>query len=590
MTRAQLIAYITGILALTGTLVGLSLWTGSIDPETGFPDPITVDGKTIEFTWTDDNTNEDLIIYTDKATYTNGLSHAEVYIALHNNSGVKQNVSFGGYFRDTGKRVDELSVLVEVTEEFSDTTRVENCRRPKDYTTVTTATGTVQVCDVFIDQVNTWQETSLQWVPLPQEDRNQLADTASLSKTGRTQKSVEDFIADKVANYEMEIGEVVYLKALVKFPPNSEDNWYFEAVGSEGAYGHLDPWFNASWTYRQKIELNPDRVSGSSDHSSFPVYVDLSNLDSDFHTNVKEDGCDIRIVESDETTETPFELVEYASSTDSGELHFLVDTLSYNATTTFYIYYGNSGASCYGNTDTYGRNNTWPNYKIVQHMNGTTTNSTGDVTATASNVSFGTSFGKIGQGADFNGTSSKVDFSTASGVTTVTSMQWWIKSTQTTLRYPIVLERSDNASNLDLHINGVAGRGGIGFWNGTAYRQINGTTVNVRDGNPHMIVGTRNGANAALYVDGSSEGTATNFHTINVGLDRWALGYDRNAGSTYYDGSMDEVRVTTLELSADWVATEYNNQNSASSFYYFGGQETDTGGGDVSQSTVIMFE
>ncbi|MCK5017617.1 MAG: hypothetical protein KAS32_11175, partial [Candidatus Peribacteraceae bacterium] len=126
------------------------------------------------------------------------------------------------------------------------------------------------------------------------------------------------------------------------------------------------PWFSSSWTYRKKIEIDSSKVTAT--QSSFPVYVDLSDMGSNFFDNAKADGCDIRIVESDDTTETAFELVSYATTTSTGELHFMADSLSSSATTTFYMYYGNSGASCYAVDATYGSQNVWSDYDAVYHL------------------------------------------------------------------------------------------------------------------------------------------------------------------------------------------------------------------------------
>jgi hypothetical protein len=37
---------------------------------------------------------------------------------------------------------------------------------------------------------------------------------------------------------------------------------------------------------------------------------------------------------------------------------------------------------------------------------------------------------------------------------------------------------------------------------------------------------------------------------------------------------MDEVRLSSTALSANWIATEYNNQNTPGSFYTLGTEET----------------
>ncbi len=45
-------------------------------------------------------------------------------------------------------------------------------------------------------------------------------------------------------------------------------------------------------------------------------------------------------------------------------------------------------------------------------------------------------------------------------------------------------------------------------------------------------------------------------------------------GAAYFDGSIDEVRVSDIARSVDWIATEYNNQSSPSTFYALGGESS----------------
>jgi hypothetical protein len=42
----------------------------------------------------------------------------------------------------------------------------------------------------------------------------------------------------------------------------------------------------------------------------------------------------------------------------------------------------------------------------------------------------------------------------------------------------------------------------------------------------------------------------------------------------YFTGSIDEVRVSSIARSAAWIAAEYSNQNSPSTFYTVGSAQT----------------
>ncbi len=224
------------------------IFIGNFDEKTQAPEPITVDGQTINFTWTDNNDNENLHIYTDQATYSNGLSHATVYMAVVN-KGEAQDVELAGFFRDSKKTIEDISVLKTVTKELNTPTYDTICTPiPKGVKTATstemplvptencvsTQTGTT----TEVASVLTWEKNSL--VERKAAEMNK--EVAWLSKGGviQTMKSVEDFIADtKSTALRIENNEVLYFKVDIKFPANSADGFYFEAYGSEGGYGHL---------------------------------------------------------------------------------------------------------------------------------------------------------------------------------------------------------------------------------------------------------------------------------------------------------------------------------------------------------------
>jgi len=86
----------------------------------------------------------------------------------------------------------------------------------------------------------------------------------------------------------------------------------------------------------------------------------------------------------------------------------------------------------------------------------------------------------------------------------------------------------------------------------------------------HHAVGTSNGtvSTALFYFDGSSVGTqtGTGFSVGNNCIGISALPCHTSAASAV-NGAVDEYRVSNIARSADWIATEYNNQSSPSTFY-----------------------
>ena len=83
------------------------------------------------------------------------------------------------------------------------------------------------------------------------------------------------------------------------------------------------------------------------------------------------------------------------------------------------------------------------------------------------------------------------------------------------------------------------------------------------------FVGTYNQANARMYMNGSQiDTTASTTAISNTGsaLDIGKL----TAADLNWNGQIDEVRISNSVRSADWITTEYNNQNSPSTFYTVG--------------------
>ena len=77
---------------------------------------------------------------------------------------------------------------------------------------------------------------------------------------------------------------------------------------------------------------------------------------------------------------------------------------------------------------------------------------------------------------------------------------------------------------------------------------------------------------ATLYVDGAAvaTGTPTQSWSFNGQVLRFAASLD--SFWKPLSGSEDEFRVSNIVRSANWTATEFNNQNSPATFYSVSGQ------------------
>ncbi len=82
-----------------------------------------------------------------------------------------------------------------------------------------------------------------------------------------------------------------------------------------------------------------------------------------------------------------------------------------------------------------------------------------------------------------------------------------------------------------------------------------------------------------IYVNGatgSSVTAGTWYHVVitdPTGVSASALDIAWNS-SLYFDGAIDEFRLSNMVRSADWITTEYNNQEDPNSFYSVGAEDT----------------
>jgi len=337
-------------------------------------------------------------------------------------------------------------------------------------------------------------------------------------------------------------------------------------------------WYDVSWEYRKSITVDSAQVADSL--SDFPLLISLS-ADIGLAANAQNDGDDILFTASDGITRRNHEIEEYESGSGKLAAWVKIPSLSDTQNTAIYMYYGNSGVSSQQNAA-----GVWSNgYEAVYHINDDFTDSAENHDAVnCGSVDIG---GKIADGQEFIPVDEiqAGDWSVSGSAITI---QAWVNPDDFNQDDPRVISKArDGHTNDDDHVF-MLGLDGSGekYVRGrikTGTQNPHGTTTLVSSTNPlsadtwHLIALTYDGSNIKLFNNGTQ--VANTPKTGSLRENDWGITIGNNpdmndSGYCSWDGKLDEIRVSSASRSSAWLATEYNNQNSPSSFYALGGEET----------------
>ena len=364
---------------------------------------------------------------------------------------------------------------------------------------------------------------------------------------------------------------------------NVQDNFASVASGTVVAQNSTNAGNNTNWVFANDVpywsqnqwtlydSITIDAANIDEDLTDFPVYVDLSDLSTQFWNTVTNGGGDIRVT-TDSNTEVSREVVSASTTLKTGELHFKAPTISSTTDTTFRIWY-NGSSDDYATTSTYGAQAVWSNeYVYVSHDGGGT-----DSTANASNgtasgtLTYGDSTGSLGAATSYTGGSySDLGNGSVLEVTFPFTLQAWVNSS-TTAGFTNILSTDEYSNSmyagaairLTNTINAVEAATGDASGNSSSNRRSYTTAASVAVDTWTQVVGVfADFDDRTTYINMSSStnavsGTAT---TLGYSTQPASVGYD-------FEGSIDEVRIASTSRSAAWIAAEYLNQATTTDFY-----------------------
>jgi len=300
--------------------------------------------------------------------------------------------------------------------------------------------------------------------------------------------------------------------------------------------------------------------------TDFPVYLDLSQIGSsdNFWSTVSSDGSDIRVTDSTGSTQYPVEVVSIDTTGKTGEVHFKIDSLSDTVDTDIRVYYNGTSAAR-DNDALYGQYEVWSNdYLGVYHLeNGDDSTANGNDLSVAGITQ---TTGQIGDGYTFTGGSDKMERVISMTSLTEVTIQNWIKSTNTGNQISVCYHHSGPDG---MEINSLAPNGRLQFASDDGVRANVYPSINLPSTGWRMMHLIQTTTTLKGYVDGGPEGSVSNAYNFGgASSSKFVIG-QRPTDVATWSGEIDETRLSSVERTATWISTEYNNQGSPSTFWSY---------------------
>ncbi|MHA2394263.1 MAG: DUF2341 domain-containing protein, partial [Promethearchaeota archaeon] len=356
---------------------------------------------------------------------------------------------------------------------------------------------------------------------------------------------------------------------------NQNDPSTFYSIGKE--YHVSDHPSNAHFfTYFKEIIIDHTMVSGSEDLLNFPVLI--SNFDEDLRDKVQMDGDDIAF--SDGMSWLDHEIELFDQTYNDTHARFVawvrIPSLSGGSDTTIRMYYSNSTMASRQNPT-----GVWDKYfKGVWHLSESTGNAQDSTSyGISGNLSAGVTqdvSGQIYSGYDFDGIDSNVDFGDPIdghldfGIGSFT-ISMWLKIDTTTTTWQVTLTKGHpSAGNNDgYRIETQTSGQNIYFQIGDGSSYETSNLQSVTFGTWMHIVGRVDRSSNRMYL--FKDGVYSGYKDISsIGSLNTPDPLTFSRPNTGLDGVLDEVRISNITRSDDWIATEFENQNNPNSFYSIG--------------------
>ncbi|MHA2204190.1 MAG: DUF2341 domain-containing protein, partial [Candidatus Hodarchaeales archaeon] len=356
----------------------------------------------------------------------------------------------------------------------------------------------------------------------------------------------------------------------------------FNSIGSLETPSPIGNWAYPWLAHRKDLIINSNKVQGSL--VNFPVLVHLYDSDLASSSSVQDDGDDIAFADDQgNRLDHEIELFNKHYNSSYSELIAWVrlPNLSNFIETIISMYYGNLMTGPQENPA-----GVWdPDFKGVWHLSDDPSATSPQIKDSTSNNNDGTTYGsmtsddqvsgRIGGSLDFDGINDYINFSDDISLNMGSgdfSFELWFELETVTGPEPLggkgLVGSGGKRYSISVGPNAECSPGQIkGEIDDDTSKEYAKSSARYDDSIWHYVVLVRDGTNLKLYIDG------TEIVVEPIGNKPFLLGRI-DPLIEHFSGKFDEVRISNVAYSSDWIVTSWNNQNNSNSFYSVGGVET----------------
>ncbi len=347
----------------------------------------------------------------------------------------------------------------------------------------------------------------------------------------------------------------------------------------------------SGWNRSQAITINSSLVEGTTPLTDFPILVTLDHLNEEVvdggMNSALNGGGDIRFSsDASGNNRLAIEVVEFITdpipTNRKCQIWVKIPSLSATSDTTIYIWYNKNGEVQPSATEVYGSQSVWSsNYVSVWHMEEDPSGTVPQIKDSGFGLNNGTTGGnmesndlvpsQIGNGLALNGNKQFVNVGNSSNLNLVSNLtiSGWVNPTNFHAFY-IMAKRSETVNsgyNILFQKEEY-----LTFYDGTTIHYP-GLKYNENQWNYAVIKIDPIGTTTMFFLNGVFSSGKTTLELTDGLAQNLYLGARSNGAGLPLNGLIDEVRVSNIERSNDWIATEYNNQINPLDFASAGASE-----------------